>query len=561
MTPTHEPEIKSVESPPHAQIILVTLILGAFVANINLSIANVALPDIGKALNATTVEQTMVASTFTMGLASSVLYLGALGDRYGRRKLLLFGALLTIPAGIASAYAPNIEFLIGARYVAGLAAGLMFPTTLSLISALWRGSAQTRAIALWSGIGGGAAALGGVIGGAMLNSYWWGSVFLFALPLALVVFILAVKYVPAHAGEEKGAVDHLGGALSVIGVATLILGIQFLPNGFSLVMAGLFAVAVVALVLFYFRQKVAPRPLVDLKRASSPTFWVSALAGTIAFGSLMGALFLGQQFTQNVLQYDTLKAALVTLPLSVMLIVMSPISGKLVSARGSKQTLFLGLVVVAVGFFAMIVLWDDKATIYGVLLAYGIVGAGVGIAATPAAHSLMASLPTSRAGMGSAFTDLTRDFGGAVMQAVMGTILAIVYADYFTNAFDNLTASEAKEVSKEAAQEIIGSFQGAEDVAGNFPQVQAEKLMNAASQAFTEGKSAAYLLALVLTVVAVVFVLWKYPRKQQEFEFFHEIALESEAEARAVGELTATGPSAPGSAGGIDEQPSPGGGG
>lgn len=123
--PAHAPSI----SPPHAAIALTTLILGAFVANINLSIANVALPDIGRDLDATTVQQTMVASMFTMGLAASVLYLGAIGDRYGRRKLLLCGAVLTIPAGLASAYAPNIEFLIGARFVAGLAAGLMFPTT------------------------------------------------------------------------------------------------------------------------------------------------------------------------------------------------------------------------------------------------------------------------------------------------------------------------------------------------------------------------------------------------------------------------------------------------
>ena len=145
-------------APPHAGLALFTLILGAFVANINLSIANVALPDIGRDLDATTIQQTMVASMFTMGLASSVLYLGAIGDRYGRRKLLLAGAILTLPAGLASAYAPNIEFLIIARFVAGLAAGLMFPTTLSLVSALWRGAAQTKAIALWSGIGGGAAA-------------------------------------------------------------------------------------------------------------------------------------------------------------------------------------------------------------------------------------------------------------------------------------------------------------------------------------------------------------------------------------------------------------------
>lgn len=518
-------------SPPHAAITLFTLILGAFVANINLSIANVALPDIGRDLGASTVQQTMVASMFTMGLASSVLYLGAIGDRYGRRRLLLMGAILTIPAGVASAYAPTIEFLIIARFVAGLAAGLMFPTTLSLVSALWRGAAQTRAIALWSGIGGGAAALGGVIGGAMLEVFWWGSVFLFALPLAVVVIIFALRYLPVHAGEEDVQVDNIGGVLSVIAVACLILGIQTLPNGFSTSMAVLFGVAAIALVLFIWRQKRAPRPLVDLDAASVPSFWVAAVAGTITFGSLMGALFLGQQFTQNVLGYDTLTAALVTLPMSLALIVVSPFAAKLVAGRGSRITIAIGLVVVAIGFIVMVVTWRSGAGMFVVLLAYGIVGGGVGICATPAAHALMGSLPVSRAGMGSAFTDLTRDFGGAIMQAVMGTVLAVVYASYFTKAFASLPPQEAANLSDQAAHQIVSSYQGAQQVASSYPQASAEKLIAAANQAFTEGKSVAYVLALVLTLFALGLVLWKYPRRDDERAFFKQMADRSIQEA------------------------------
>ena len=527
--PAHAPSI----SPPHAAIALTTLILGAFVANINLSIANVALPDIGRDLDATTVQQTMVASMFTMGLAASVLYLGAIGDRYGRRKLLLCGAVLTIPAGLASAYAPNIEFLIGARFVAGLAAGLMFPTTLSLLSALWRGAAQTRAIALWSGVGGGAAALGGVIGGAMLEVFWWGSVFLFALPLAVVVIVLALRALPAKAGEEDVPVDHLGGVLSVIAVASLIMGIQTLPNGFSASMGLLFATALVAGVLFFWRQKRAPRPLVDLDAASVPTFWVAALAGTITFGSLMGALFLGAQFTQNVLGYDSLKAALMTLPMSLMLIIISPFAGRMVQDRGSRVTLAFGLVVVAIGFIIMIVTWHEGASVFVVLLSYAVVGAGVGACATPAAHALMASLPVSRAGMGSAFTDLTRDFGGAIMQAIMGTLLAVVYANYFRNAFANLPPQEAANLSQEAAEQMVGSYQGAEQVAQSYPQASAERVIAAANEAFTEGKSVAYILALVLTLLALVLVLWKYPRRAQERAFFAQMQAQSAAEEAA----------------------------
>lgn len=522
------------DRPPHAQIVLATLIIGAFVANINLSIANVAVPDIGRDLGATIVQQTMVASMFTLGLAASVLYLGAVGDRYGRRLLLLCGAALTIPAGLASAYAPNIHFLIGARFVAGLAAGLMFPTTLSLISALWRGSAQTKAIALWSGIGGGAAALGGVIGGAMLEVFWWGSVFLFSLPLAALVFILAIKYIPARAGEDDGKVDHLGGVLSVIAVAALVTGVQSIPRGFSVALVMWFVVAIVALILFLWRQTRAPRPLVDLKAASAPAFWVAAVAGTITFGSLMGALFLGQQFTQNVLRYDTLTAALMTLPTSAGMIFAAPVAGRLVTKRGSRYTLLLGMVIVALGFVLMILLWRTNATMIEVLITYGVVGTGVGICATPAAHSLMASLPISRAGMGSAFTDLTRDFGGAIMQSIMGTVLAVVYAQYFNRVFESLSPAQAAQLSDQTAQEIIGSFEGAEAVAAQFPPATGQALMHNASVAFSEGKSAAYVLALVMVVIAFVLVLWKYPRRQVEHDFYAEIAAESARELAAA---------------------------
>lgn len=518
------------QRPPHAQIVLSTLIIGAFVANINLSIANVAVPDIGRDLGASTVQQTMVASMFTLGLAASVLYLGAVGDRYGRRLLLLCGAALTIPAGLASAYAPNIHFLIGARFVAGLAAGLMFPTTLSLISALWRGPAQTKAIALWSGIGGGAAALGGVIGGAMLEVFWWGSVFLFSLPLAAVVFILAIKFIPRKAGEDAGKVDHLGGVLSVIAVAALVTGVQSIPHGFSGALVAWFAVAIVALILFLWRQTKAPRPLVDLKAASAPTFWVAAVAGTITFGSLMGALFLGQQFTQSVLHYNTLPAALLTLPTSLGVILAAPVSGRLVNQRGSRVTLLIGLVGVAIGFILMIFLWRADANTFEILITYAAVGIGVGICATPAAHALMASLPVSRAGMGSAFTDLTRDFGGAIMQSIMGTVLAVVYAQYFNHVFESLSPTQAAQLSDDAAQQIVSSFEGAEAVAAQYPPSTADALMHSASVAFTEGKSAAYSLALVLVVIAFVLVAWKYPRRQAEHDFYAQVAAQSAAE-------------------------------
>jgi len=171
------------ERPPRSAFVLLALVVGAIVANINLSIANVALPTIGHDLNASQDELTGIANAFALGLASTVLYLGTIGDRYGRKLLFVLGATLTIPTAFLAAFAPNAEVLIGARYLGGIAAALLFPTTLSLINALYRGKAKVSAIAMWSGLGGGVAALGPLLGGWLLGSFWWGSVFLITLPL------------------------------------------------------------------------------------------------------------------------------------------------------------------------------------------------------------------------------------------------------------------------------------------------------------------------------------------------------------------------------------------
>src|SRR5262249_9157026 len=177
------------------------LILVAAVANLNLAVANVALPSIGKAFDAGQTILDLVAVGYSLGLATSVLYLGALGDRYGRKRMLVLGMAISIPASLLAAFAPTIGILFLARLIGGVAAGMAFPTTLALITALWSGPARTRSIALWSGIGGAIAALGPMISGALLTQFDWGSVFAVTLPLALVPPIGAVHPRPAPARD------------------------------------------------------------------------------------------------------------------------------------------------------------------------------------------------------------------------------------------------------------------------------------------------------------------------------------------------------------------------
>src|SRR5215813_11967337 len=220
-------QVEASAEPNRAGLVLLALILVAAVANLNLAVANVALPSIGAAFNASQTSLNLIAVGYSLGLAASVLYLGAVGDRYGRKLLLVLGMVLTIPADCLAAWAPTIDVLFLARVIGGLAAGMAYPTTLALITALWSGPGRTKSIALWAATGGAISSLGPLCAGILLEHFWWGSVFLLTLPLAAVALFMAVRLVPAHVNETTEPVDNLGGTLSIVLVGALILGINF----------------------------------------------------------------------------------------------------------------------------------------------------------------------------------------------------------------------------------------------------------------------------------------------------------------------------------------------
>ena len=269
-------------SPERPSLVLLTLILVASVANLPLAVANVALPDIGRHFDASQTQLNLVAVAYSLGLAASVLWFGAIADHRGRKETLLVGVVLSVPACLVAAWAPSVQVLVGARIVGGLAAGMAYPTTLSLITALWSGEGRTRAIALWSATGGGLMALGPLAAGLVLSRFWWGSVFLLTLPLVVVAVVMTVRFVPSHVNETAEPVDGLGGLLSVILVGSGIVAINFAPvpeKGTLALVLGL--VAVGALVVFGARERRVANPLFDLAVAGRRIFWVAATAGMI----------------------------------------------------------------------------------------------------------------------------------------------------------------------------------------------------------------------------------------------------------------------------------------
>jgi MFS family permease len=511
-------------SPKRAGLVLAALILVAAVANLNLAVANVALPDIGKAFNAGQTSLNLVAVGYSLGLAGSVLYLGALGDRYGRKMMLVLGMGLSVPASLLAGLAPSIGVLFAARLLGGIAAGMAFPTTLALITALWSGAERTRSIALWSAIGGAIASLGPLISGALLEQFDWGSVFLITLPLAAVALFLAWRYVPAHVNETTEPVDNFGGILSILLIAALVMAINLAPvPGKGALAIGLGLIALATAPAFVMRQRRTKSPLYDLEVAGRRIFWVAACAGIIVFGSLMGAMFIGQQFLQNVLDYSTLDSGLAILPAAALMVVVAPRSAKLVEARGARFTLLVGYVFCVLGFLTMLLLWKDGIPYWKVGLGYAFIGIGVGFAGTPASHSLTASVPVKRAGMASGTADLQRDLGGAIMQSILGALLTAGYAAAASAAI--ASSPESAKVTENVEGELTKSFSSAADLAGQYPG-HSQQIIAAAKASFLQGDAWAYTAGIVAILIGGALVFFAFPKREREQELLAQYQTE-----------------------------------
>jgi EmrB/QacA subfamily drug resistance transporter len=510
-------------APAREHAVLLALILVAAVANLNLAVANVALPDIAKDFDSSQTALDLIAVGYSLGLAASVLYLGALGDRYGRKMMLVVGTSFAIPVSLLAAYAPTDGVLFVARLLGGFAAGMAFPTTLALITALWSGPSRTRAIALWSALGGAISSLGPLAAGFLLEHYWWGSVFLLTLPLAVLALILAVVLVPSHVNEATDPVDNLGGILAAVLVSALILSINFAPVPDKGTLAiGLGVIAVAALIAFFLRQRRARYPLYDLRVASRRIFWVAACAGLVVFGSLMGAMFIGQQYLQNVLGYDTLKSGASILPLAICMVLVAPHSAKLVETRGSRFTLLTGYAFVLLGFLTMLLLWKEDIAYWKVALGYALVGVGVGFAGTPASHSLTGSVPVEKAGMASGTADLQRDLGGAIMQSILGALLTFGYAAAVTNEIAQ--SPNRDQITTTVQSELTKSFASAADTASRYPQYS-KQIIAGAKEGFLSGADWAFTAGAVAVVLGAALVFFLFPKRGAErelLEAYHE---------------------------------------
>ncbi|MBX3059804.1 MAG: MFS transporter [Anaerolineae bacterium] len=503
------------EAPDKAGLVLATLIIVAAVANLPLAMANVALPSISAYFDASQTQLNLVAVSYSLGLACSVLWLGALGDRYGRKQMAVLGVGLAVPAALICGFAPTIEVLIFGRLFGGFAAGMAYPTTLALIAALWGpGPGRTRSIALWAAIGGAISASGPLLSGLLLEQFPWNSVFFVVLPIAVVALFMALKYLPSHVNETTETVDNIGGILSVVLVGAFVLAINFAPvASMRTLVWGLLAVTAVTLILFVARQQRAENPLYDLKVAARPTFWVAAVGGIIVFGALMGAMFIGQQFLQNVLGYSTIDAGLAILPAAFFMIIVAPRSAVLVESHGARFTLLAGYLFVLLGFITMLLLWNEGIPYWMVGLGYAFVGAGVGLAGTPASRSLTASVPVTRVGMASGTADLQRDLGGALFQSLLGAVLVAGYAASMAAAL--AAYPDPTQIPSDVTNSLEMSYAGAQAMAAQYPEY-ADQITAAAKTAFLAGDQYAYIAGIVAVLIGAALVFFFFPRREAE---------------------------------------------
>jgi EmrB/QacA subfamily drug resistance transporter len=487
------------------------LCMSLLVIGIDNTILNVALPTLTRELHATTTQLQWIVDGYTLVFAGLLLTAGSLGDRFGRRGALTLGLVIFGGGSLLSALAASPSQLIATRCLMGIGGAFIMPATLSILTNVFTVPAErARAIAIWAGFSAMGIAFGPISGGYLLQHFSWSSVFVVNLPIVVVALIGGRLFIPTSKDPSAPRLDPMGAALSIAGLTALLYGIIEAPTygwGDSTTLAA-FALAVVLLGAFVAWELHSDHPMLDVHFFDNPRFTAASLAVTLTFFALFGALFLLTQYLQIVLGYSALKAGAALIPVAAVLMVSAPLSAKLVEGVGTKVIVAAGLVGVAAGLGVMSTLGAGSG--YGpVLLSLVILGAGMGFTMAPATESIMGSLPLGKAGVGSAVNDTTRQVGGALGVAILGSLVSSSYGTRVVEAF---RAGGVRGPGVAAARDSIG---GAVAVAQGVGGAPGRALATAARVAYVDAMAPAVVVAgiaaLIGAVIAVVFLPARAP--------------------------------------------------
>jgi EmrB/QacA subfamily drug resistance transporter len=485
-------------------VILTSLLMAAFVINLDTTIVNVALPSLVRQLHASTSQLQWVVDAFNLAFAGSVLAFGSLSDRFGRKGMLMAGLSVFGVASLTGGLTDSPGQLIAARAAMGVGAAMVFPSTLSLLTNVFTERRERAlAIGLWGAITGAAIALGPIVGGWLLQAFDWRAIFFAMAPVAALAGVLVAGYVPSSRDPHASRTDRLGFALSTAMVGLLVYTIIEAPNhGWGTTRTiGSFALTALLAAVFVRWERRSEEPMLDLSLFRNPRFTAASGSVAISFFALSGFIFLVTQYFQFLKGYGPLSTGVRLLPVASCVAISSILGTKLAVRIGTK-------LVVATGLFSMAAfyVWVSTAatgTSYAVIAAQMVVlGTGMGLASAPATEAIMGVVPKAKAGVGSAVNDATRLLGGTLGVAVIGSVYASLYASRLTAA----SPSGLQSAVTQTAHASIGAALTASATLAHAGHVElASALHSAASSAFFHGFHASnYVSAGVAAAGAVI---------------------------------------------------------
>ena len=485
---------------------LAVIALPCILYSMDLTVLNLAVPSLTATLNPSAAQLLWIVDIYGFFVAGSLLTMGTLGDRIGRRKLLLIGAVAFGITSILAAFAPTAETLIVARALLGIAGATLAPSTLSLITNMFRNDRErTIAISVWIASFSAGGAIGPVVGGIMLEYFWWGSVFLIAVPVMVALLILGPFLLPEYRDPEAGRLDLVSASLSMLAVLAVIYGIKGLAEGSDVVhWAVPIGVGLLIGALFVRRQLRLRDPLLDLSLFARPSFSAALAINVFGFFAIFGIFLVVAQYLQLVLGLSPFEAGLWSLPSGLGFVAGSLLTPRLLRVMRPAYILAMGLGVASVALVIMGIYAGQRALV-AVVIAYGAISMGIAPVATIAADLVVSGAPIERAGAASALNETSSEFGGALGIALLGSVLTAVYRT-------GLGTTLPESVPIEAAALALRGIGGAHSAAAGMAENGSE-LLEAARLAYADAMLATVLVSAAIVAAAALISLAVFRRR------------------------------------------------
>ncbi len=473
------------------------------------TILNVALPHLSESLQATTSQLQWIVDAYTIVFAGLLLTLGAFGDRVGRRRALVGGLVVFATGSFAATFATTATWLIVTRGLMGVGGALIMPSTLSILANVFRDPRErAKAISVWSAASGVGIVIGPLLGGFLLNHFAWSSVFWVNVPVALLMLGATLLIVPESKAADAPRTDVPGVLLSTGGIVAMLWGIIQAPeHGWTnpSILAA-FATSIAAIAGFVAWELHTPKPMLDVRFFRNARFSAANGAVTLAMFGMFGSLFLLSQFLQFVQGHDALQAGLRMTPFAVGIAAGAPLGNLLDRRIGTKYTVTLGLAVTAIGLYSFTGL-QSSSSFAPLLISILIMSIGMGTVFGPATESVMGSLPPERAGVGSAINDTTRELGGALGVAVIGSAMSSVYGHQVVSA---LAGAALPGPAREAVQRsLAGGLGVARQIGGDL----GAQIASVTREAFVSGMHRGVIIGSVAVLVGAISALVFLPAR------------------------------------------------